>query len=177
MKESLREYSNFSKLVIPAFTDGSCLNNGQKDTYAGYAVIFPFHKDLNEHGCIPVNTNNRAEMFAIIKACQIFEEFDKDKQHTLKIYTDSKLCVQTFNSWMEKWKNENWQKSTNGAIQNLDFVQIMYDLKMRLGDRIIVKHVFAHTKGKDFKSRWNRKADELARLGALETKENKFFDC
>ncbi|MFQ3612342.1 MAG: RNase H family protein, partial [Cyanobacteriota bacterium] len=79
------------------------------------------------------------------------------------IYSDSNLCVQTYNSWMSQWAAQGWRRRT-GPVENLDLVQQLHQLQQQC-PHIHVSWIQAH-KG----MRWNEYADELVARGRLQTK-------
>ncbi|KAF0507146.1 Ribonuclease H1 [Gigaspora margarita] len=82
-------------------TDRSAFENG---TTNAKAVIGVFWKDddtqnLSEH--VPGDqTNNRAEIFAIIRAIEICN----NKVKLLNIMTDSKYVINAMECWIKNWK-------------------------------------------------------------------------
>ena len=40
--------------------------------------------------------------------------------------SDSAYCVNTINDWIYKWSNNNWKKSNNQPVENLDLIQSLY---------------------------------------------------
>ncbi|PWN46212.1 ribonuclease H-like protein [Ceraceosorus guamensis] len=52
-------------------------------------------------------TNNRAELMAIIRACQLCP----DPKAQLTIYTDSQYCIKVITQWQRKWRKDGWMTS------------------------------------------------------------------
>ena len=129
------------------FTDGSCLDNGRKNPRAGWAAVFPDRPDLDCSGKVEgLQTNNRAEMTAIIKALEVSEG-------PIRVFTDSEFVIKIVTG---QWK----------ARINLDLVE-------RLGELVKKRevgwtHVRAHTKRDDWASKWNSEADLRAKACARE---------
>jgi hypothetical protein len=69
------------------YTDGACSSNGQAKAYAGYGVYFGENHPLNisEPLIGPIQTNNRAEMMAVIRALEIYPF-----EGRVIVYSDSK---------------------------------------------------------------------------------------
>ena len=40
--------------------------------------------------------------------------------------SDSAYCVNTINDWIFKWSNNNWKRSNNQPVENLDLIQSLY---------------------------------------------------
>ena len=65
---------------IHVYTDGACSNNGKPDAKAGFGVYFGENdnRNLSETFTGP-QTNNRAELLAIIRALTILRESIENK--------------------------------------------------------------------------------------------------
>lgn len=146
---------------IHVFTDGSCINNGTKNAKAGIGIYFG--KDDSRNISDPYKdkpTNNRAELYAIIKAYNILKDDIEIKKNDVVIYTDSEYSKNCFTTYGEKMANLDWKKD----FPNKDLVQTGYDLLNK--PNIFIEHVKAHTTNMDELSIGNRCADHLANLGA-----------
>lgn len=149
---------------IFVYTDGSCFDNGKRKATGGVGVVFPDHMKLNVSEALPGEqaTNNRAEMWAIIRAIEVVEQIiDPKRKMPMIIKTDSKLCENTLMSWMKTWKAKGWKKYDGRTPKNLDLLKILD--KLMTGRCVTVEHVKAHTGGKDHDSYFNDIADSLAR--------------
>lgn len=124
------------------FTDGACINNGKTNAKASWAVVFPEKPELDISGLLddPVQTNNRAEFMAIIKALEV-------STGPLHIFTDSLLALKVLKG---EWK----------AKKNTDLVEKFFTLSS--GRAIEWTHVLAHTGKTDYYSTWNDIADKRA---------------
>ena len=155
-----------SDQILIAFTDGSSINNGKTSSKSGYAVLWPYHQDLNYATSILHGTNNIAEISALIKAIELADSnLDPGFTKTLVVYTDSMLLVNTITKWMSTWKKKDWRKSDGNIIANLDLIKRLDELlKTR---KISVKHVRAHTGNQTWEAKWNNEVDILARKAAM----------
>ena len=152
--------------VLIVFTDGSALNNGAKNCKAGYACVWPEHRELDFSEPIPQGTNNRAEYLAVIKAIETADGvLDTAFEKTLVIYTDSMLLINTITKWMGGWKRNSWRKRDGHPIANPDLVKRLDELMGRR--RVSLRHVRAHTGGTDYESRYNDVADRMAKEAAM----------
>lgn len=97
---------------ITAYTDGSLMRKG-KNVYCGYGVYFlnNVYKSISRKFTHEPITNNRAELYAILKAIIITNIIDNKRKLTngprinkLTIYSDSEYSVKTFNEWLPKWQ-------------------------------------------------------------------------
>jgi ribonuclease HI len=137
------------------FTDGSCLNNGKKYANGGIGVYFGDDdpRNLSEKLQGEKQTNNRAELTAVIRALQTTTD-------SLKICTDSMYVQKGITEWIKKWEKNNWKTSKNTDVENKDLWQIMQE---EIKDRNInFVYVKAHSGIKG-----NECADLLANNGVL----------
>lgn len=129
---------------VTIFTDGSCLNNGQPDASAGWAVIIKGDIETNLSGKLPgeKQTNNRAELYALLKALEWVQEHPEVKA---SIYSDSKIAIDGILG-----------KSQRKANRDIWF-EIEKICPLVAGQLTEVKNVERNQ---------NREADELARRSA-----------
>jgi len=154
-----------NELIV--FTDGSCLGNGKKVTFAGYGIYFPNNEfeDVSEPFTIKPVTNQRAELYAIL---HVFNLVIYDKLKKLTIYTDSDYSIKSITKWAFKWKQNGW-KTKKGSVKNLDIIKPLFKIYCDNKDKIILKHVKAHTSNQDYYSLGNAQADRLAVLGSKQS--------
>ena len=105
------EIFNQSEKIINIFTDGSLVKKG-KNIYCGYGIYFPNseYKPISRKFTHEPITNNRAELYAILKSiviCNIINlkrfKNKKTQIEIINIYSDSEYSVKTFNEWLPKW--------------------------------------------------------------------------
>lgn len=152
---------------LNCFTDGSCFNNGKANAFGGYAVTWPEHPEYDFSASVPPpTTNNVCEYLAVLKAFEIADQIDKERQMVLVIHTDSELLYKTVTLWMSTWKQNNWKKRGKQEVANLELVK---QLDEALVERpsTIVKWVRAHESDGGYESTYNAKADRLAMSAAL----------
>jgi ribonuclease HI len=158
---------NHVEMELICFTDGSCINNGKKNARAGYAVVWPFDCTLNVSKKLSdePNTNNRAELHAVLCALRQADQIDPGRQRELFIYTDSELVIKTATKWLPGWIKNDFKTSKKQPVANQDLVK---DLAKRLGlrTRVRFEHVKAHTQADTFEAKFNAEADRLAREAA-----------
>jgi ribonuclease HI len=131
------------------FTDGSCEGNPGP---GGFGWVWVEEDEILDsgYGFDPQTTNNRMEMSALIAA---FKKVPRDE--ALTFYSDSKLCVETINTWAAGWERRGWKRK-GGEIKNLELVQEAY-AESKLHPNVKVEWIKAHNG-----SRWNEYADSLA---------------
>lgn len=92
-------------------------------------------------------TNNREELKAILYAFLNYgvrpDSEDFSQVAIPIVYSDSAYCVNTFNSWMFNWANNNWIKSDKKTPENLDLIQAYYDWYQK-GYRIDLQKIHGH---------------------------------
>lgn len=146
---------------MDVFTDGSALRNGQANARAGWAAVFPQNSELDASGVVPgaLQTNNRAEMLAIIEALE-------RSQTELHVYTDSMLMINTITKWMAGWKRKGWLKADGKPCANQDLL-VRLDEALD-GRNVHFHHVRAHTGKDSYEARWNAEADARAQMAAAQ---------
>lgn len=148
---------------LAVFTDGSCLDNGADDARAAYAVVWPSYTHLNYSAKLDgeVQTNNRAELTAVIHAIKQADAIDPPKQATLNVYTDSEIICKTVKSWISRWRTNGWKNSANKPVSNIDLVKELDALTQ--SRKCVFHHVKAHTNDDTWEAKNNALADEMAR--------------
>ena len=133
------------------FTDGGCSPNPGP---GGWAVVVVQDDQIVEEfwGGDPDSTSNRMELTGLIRALRYCRDTQGNSVDT--IYSDSHLCVQTYNRWMSQWAAQGWRRRT-GPVENLDLIQELYRLKQEC-PQVRVVWIQAHEG-----LRWNEYVDEL----------------
>ncbi|KAJ1024504.1 hypothetical protein NDA13_004435 [Ustilago tritici] len=145
------------------YVDGSCLHNGKFSARAGYGVYFPDSSlsHLSESRRLPgppkQQTNNRAELTAIIRAIQLCPDDDS----RLEIYSDSKYSMSCVNDWIHKWKKNGWKTQMGKDVENKDLIVKLDEEMERRVPRPILIYVYAHAGIEE-----NEVVDKMAKLGA-----------
>jgi ribonuclease HI len=168
------------KNVIDVFTDGS-FKNTKQGKECGYSIFFPNneYKHISRSFNYEPLTNNRAELYAILKAiilCNMIKkqrlENDEGDVTQLNIYSDSEYSVKTLNKW-----HKSWIKKGKDDYLNKDIIDLIVETRNQVDFKVKLSHVRAHTGKKDYKSSSNNKADELAKKGAKRnnTRNKKYY--
>jgi ribonuclease HI len=70
------------------------------------------------------NTNNKAEIVAMIRGLELIEENIKNESNFTKdeltIYTDSAYTMNGITNWINNWKRNNWLTSKKEPVKNQD---------------------------------------------------------
>lgn len=149
--------------VIVVYTDGACSGNGTTSSSGGIGVHFPEWPNMQLQEALPPHpppTNNRAELLAVLRALQQCDVIDPSRTWPVLIKSDSQLVCNTLNSWMASWKKRGWLKSDRKTPLNLDLLQQLDNLMSPRN--VTLRHVRAHTSGRDEDSLHNAVADRLA---------------
>lgn len=149
---------------ISIYTDGSYKKKG-KTILCGYGIYFPNkeYKNISRKFSHEPITNNRAELYAILKSIIIANIINKTKRvNSISIYSDSEYSVKTINIWFKKWLLEG-----RTDYLNKDIIDEIMENK-RLSPFVInIIHVNSHTGKQDVHSINNDHADKLAKEGAV----------
>jgi len=147
---------------VNIYTDGACSNNGKPDARAGFGVWFGKDDERNiSQSFSGIQTNNVAELLAIVKALTIMRE-KIEKGQKIIIHSDSSYSIRCCTTYGEKCEKKGWKKK-GGPIPNLEIVQTAYGFCKKYRN-IKFEHVKAHTGLKDEHSIGNDNADRLANL-------------
>lgn len=152
--------NDVKKTDLIVFTDGSCFNNGKKNASAAIGIYF--YNDISRNISEKIEekqTNNYAELFAIIKAIKIGLPL-LDKNQYLIIVTDSNYSIDCLTVWGDSWSKQNWKKKDGKNIENLSLIKKGYKLINKYPIKLC--HVNSHTGKQDFFSKGNDMADKLA---------------
>ena len=141
---------------ITIITDGSCLGNGKKDAYGGWAAALVYKDHRKEiYGSDHDTTNNRMELTAVVQAT---------KKLTLPcdilVVTDSVYVCNVING-LQKWANNNWYTTGTNRPKNLDLVKALWTVLGNGKHQIRFQYVKGHAGDPD-----NERVDQLARSSA-----------
>ena len=148
--------------IINVYTDGACSNNGKPDARAGFGIWFGKGdiRNTSESFTGP-QTNNRAELLAIIKALTILRD-EIEQGQPVMIYSDSSYSIRCCTTYGEKMAKKGWKNKGND-IPNREIVEVAYNFCKKYNN-IKFKHIKAHTGLEDEHSIGNDHADRLANL-------------
>lgn len=114
------DYSGRYADIWTIYTDGACKRNGKPDALCASAVYFKENHPLNLATSVPgLQTNNRAELYAIISAMKILLDKNTHDQF-IQIYSDS--------SWSLGCVTRRFKNIT----KNLDLVELARQYKETL---------------------------------------------
>ena len=105
-----------SKSSVIIYTDGACSPNPGIGGW-GAVLISNEHKLRTEiSGSEVYSTNNRMEITAVIKACEVLK-----KPCKVDLYTDSTYVKNAFEkSWIKNWQKNGWKSKSKKPVANKD---------------------------------------------------------
>ena len=122
------------------WVDGACSGNPGP---GGYAVV-----SLEENELVysyiedfPNTTNNRMELMAILHVIKLAAE---DKENDYLVYSDSAYAINCLINWCPMWAKNNWRRKGNKPILNLELIQEMYSIYLKIKDRITIIKIGGH---------------------------------
>lgn len=114
--------------MLHIYVDGATRNNGKENSYGGYGVvIFDDNNNLIDAYSEYFDnvTNNQMELKAFLKAFEVI--YNKYRNESVIIYSDSAYCVNILTDWIFKWSCNNWKTSTGKDIKNIDIIHSLYE--------------------------------------------------
>ena len=134
-------------MVMKIYTDGACKKNPGKGGWA-FVVVEEDEMTHSDSGHEKLTTNNRMEMTAVIRALEY------SSSTSVEIYTDSKYVYDGINSWIKKWKKNNWKTSLGKDVLNEDLWK-----EMDILNSVNIKWHWVKGHSGD---KWNDVVDKLA---------------
>lgn len=131
---------------------------------AAFRLTLVPHRNISERLPGEVQTNQRAELTAILRALQTVPSMQG-----VLIWSDSVYAIKCVTEWYVKWETNGW-KTHKGPVQNRDLVEmVLKEIRKRrgLGTKTIIKWVKGHEG-----NRGNVAADGLAVKGANDAKSS-----
>lgn len=170
-----------SKMPIHIFIDGSARNNGKWNSTGASSAYFGKNdpRNISEIFMLTPITNNRTELYAIIKAITQYitsidyeSNMSKGIKHKLIICSDSLYTINSVSKWIYGWKKRDWKTANGKDVKNRELIEWIYNLidKTKRVLDIEFKHVRGHKDPPKDKSSYeyylwegNYYADKMAR--------------
>jgi len=111
---------------INIFTDGSAINNGKSNASGGIGI---YMAELNFKLSLPylieLATNQRCELYAILRALEIYLAMSLDRQmpKSIRIHSDSMYSINVCSKWIPGWKKKDWKTADGKEVKNLCLIQ------------------------------------------------------
>lgn len=142
--------------MLKIWTDGSCLGNPGP---GGWAFVATDGKNTAERsGGERDTTNNRMELTAVIRALTAARRHSE-----IELHTDSQYVKNGTQSWLKKWKKNNWRTADKKPVKN-------QDLWMQLDELSDAIKIHWHWVRGHNGNEMNERCDELARTAAEKLK-------
>jgi ribonuclease HI len=134
------------------YTDGACYDNGKRGARAGFGVFFSVDNPKNISGRLPgpQQTNQRAELYAVLKALESIYfalESGEDIAKTVYILSDSEYVVKGLTIWAVSWERSGWTKALGSPVVSSDLFKRARDMMKLLGMngvQVCFQHVPGH---------------------------------
>ena len=104
-----------NNLDYEIYTDGACFGNPGPGGWASIIIKIDTGERIRKMGSELSTTNNRMELRAVIESLRSIP-----KESKLAIFTDSKYVINGIESWIIKWKKNNWMGSNRKLVKNKD---------------------------------------------------------
>jgi ribonuclease HI len=138
------------KTRVLVFVDGACVNNGQPEPRAGWAVVLGVPRNdgdtdgrsivsgrLEDQGPFGESfkaTSNRAELRAVIAALRACD-WRADGYTNLVIATDASYVVDGATQHAKRWVRNGWKIHTGDAVKNQDLWELLLGEAERWDDK------------------------------------------
>lgn len=169
-----------------AYTDGACPNNGKESAIGGYGVYFQtgpltgmkivsYLPEGSHNGIVMKQTNNRAEILAVIDCLETYHQYKCIGNLTLIV--DNQLTRDIAMSWIDSWFKYNKVEERKNPDLLYRYKSILDKIRHRqkaLGLDFKMIHVYSHLKKQNIPKEntieyqyylGNEVADELANMG------------
>lgn len=150
--------------ILNIYCDGSAKDNGKPNCKAGFAVFFGKGDKRNFSQEFYDNpTNNRAELYGILKSLEIIiENGDIHNHKEIIIHSDSEYSINCVTRWVIGWKKNAWKTQKNTPVENQHLIKSIDTLLLK-HKHVSLHHVPAHTNEKDIHSINNDYVDKMAK--------------
>jgi len=135
---------------ITVYTDGACSKNPGPGGWGAILMYGEHKKEIS--GFVPMTTNQRMELTAVIEGLKKLKE-----ECMVKVYSDSAYLINAFNQrWLDNWQRNGWKNSKKDPVENQDLWKELLKLTQ--------KHQVTWIKVKGHSDNvFNNRCDELAR--------------
>ena len=154
--------------MIELYTDGGCRGNGtmrNPKSGIGIVLLLPNQEPIKYFEKLEFNpnTNNKAEIFALIQGLNLlYENYKVVKgfaQPQLKIYSDSAYAINGITDWINGWRANGWVNSKKEPVKNKELWEQLDQLVNITKEYFDVE--FIKVKG-HAGNQWNEACDQLA---------------
>ena len=136
---------------VEIYTDGACRGNPGPGGWGAVLRYGPVDKEI--YGGEAMTTNNRMELFAVIKALEALT-----RRCEVRLITDSQYVKNGITQWIANWKRNGWRTADRKPVKNQELWQRLDELASR--HDIAWEWVKGHSGHAE-----NERADQLANRG------------
>src|SRR5580693_1450954 len=104
--------------IVEIYTDGACRGNPGPGGWA--AVLTAGEREKEISGALPLTTNNRMELQAVISALQALK-----RPVEARLYTDSQYVRRGVLEWLPQWKARGWKTAAKKPVKNQDLWELL----------------------------------------------------
>ncbi len=141
------------------YTDGACEGNQFSNNFGGWGVVVIENNQIRQelYGAARNTTNNRMELFAVIKALEYANKtYSGNSPTEISIFSDSAYIVNCLKQkWYKKWQTNGWKTSKGTPVKNPDLWKKLLAQYQSLS--VSFEKVKGHAGNK-----FNERADHLA---------------
>lgn len=172
-KEKITQPSEKKTQIMNVYCDGSAFNNGKKYAAGGIGISFGKGDDKNvsEPFLIGIPTNQKTELYALIRTLTILEQIIVNNPNTIyefHIYTDSQYAIDCIIKWLPAWIRNNWIKADGQKVKNIELLKELSAVYNRHRRQYKIYHVRSHGKSSGPHADGNEDADKLAKQGSYQ---------
>ncbi|KAI8320327.1 ribonuclease H-like protein [Martensiomyces pterosporus] len=115
--------------TLSIYTDGVCKGNGRPEAVAGVGVYFSHGDSRNVSELLPGprQTNQRADLTAVLKAIQIVSSQPQRSnslvRRPIRIFTKSKYVIYCLTSGWRRWMKNGWMTAMGNGVKNRDLIE------------------------------------------------------
>lgn len=121
--------------------------------------ILTLARNVSERLAGPIQTNQRAELTAILRALEIAPPYQP-----VRIVTDSQYSINCVTVWSRSWERKGWKTATGEDVKNQDLVKAIRE-RVNEREEAGTETAFEWVKG-HAKNVGNEAADRLAVAGS-----------
>lgn len=148
-------------MTYEIYCDGSCKMNGRDDARAHYAYVILDENDIllrERHGNCDKNTNNVAEMTAMLEGLKDWKE---NFGESVIVYTDSAYISNAYcQHWIDNWEKNGWKTANKTPVKNKELWEELQ--KFFKNNNVQIIKVAGHQGVV-----WNEYVDKLAQGGGF----------
>lgn len=165
----VNEIDNIGNYTV-VYTDGCARGNGKIGSYGGIGVWYgdDDSRNISEPLFGTTQTNNRAELTAVVKALEEALKEAKKMDRKVVIRTDSDYTIRSVTEYYLTWERNGYKTSSGQEVKNVDLIkailELRKDINRQLGcdNGVVFEHIPGHSGVLG-----NEMADQLANEGAV----------